>query len=101
MPLFMVKKEVLNGYVLDGRPLSLGDRAREGEKAVFQCGRNVLRGIIVKKEEGSLTDVLRQDNYKKIIPSANDLEEAITYLKSLYGIVEGTFTAYYFTCNIG
>jgi hypothetical protein len=48
------------------------------------------------KEEGSLTDVLRQGNYKKIIPSANDLDEAITYLKSLYGTVEGTFTAYHF-----
>jgi ASC-1-like (ASCH) protein len=55
-----------------------------GDVAVFQSGRNILRGIIVKKEEGSLTDVLREDNYKNIIPSANTLEEAITYFKKLY-----------------
>jgi ASC-1-like (ASCH) protein len=43
-----------------------------------------------------LRTVFRKDNYKNIIPSAQSLEEAITYLKGLYGTVEGTFTAYYF-----
>jgi len=71
-------------------------RARQGDKAVFQCGHSILKGIIVKKEEGSLTDVLRQDNYNRIIPITHGLEEAITCLKGLYGTVEGTFTAYYF-----
>jgi len=42
-------------------------KAKQGDNAVFQCVRNILRGIIVKKEEGSLTDVLRQDNYKFIV----------------------------------
>jgi hypothetical protein len=41
---------------------------------------------MVKKEEGSLTDVLREDNYKNIIPSANTLEEAINY--STYNIIK-------------
>ena len=43
-----------------------------------------------------MTDVLREDNYKNIIPSANTLEEAINYIKKLYGTIEGVFTAYYF-----
>ena len=64
--------------------------------AVFQCGRNILRRKIIKREEGNLTDVLRKDNYKNIIPSANTLEEAINYIKKLYGTTEGVFTAYYF-----
>lgn len=34
---------------------------------------------IIKREQGNLTDVLRQDNYKNIIPSANALKEAINY----------------------
>jgi len=43
-----------------------------------------------------LTHILREDNYNKIIPIANSLQEAIGYLKKLYGSTEGTFTAYYF-----
>ena len=33
--------------------------------------------------EGKLTDVLRKDNYKNIIPSANTLEEAINYINGI------------------
>jgi ASC-1-like (ASCH) protein len=53
------------------------------------------RRKIIKREESSLTDVLREDNYKNIIPSANTLEEAINYIKRLYGTTAGVFTAYY------
>ena len=67
-----------------------------GYVAVFQCGSNILRRKITKREEGDLTDVLREDNYKNIIPSANTLEEVINYIKKIYGTNEGVFTAYYF-----
>jgi len=62
---------------------------RTGHKTIELRRGNILRGIIVKKEEGSKTDVLRQNNYKNIIPSADNLEDAITYLKGLNGTVEG------------
>ena len=65
-----------------------------GDVIVFQCGRNILRRKIIKREEGNLTDLVRQDNYKKIIPSDNILEEAINYIKKLYGTTEGVFTVY-------
>lgn len=68
----------------------------KGSNAVFQCGKHIIRGRIIKKEEGSLTDVLKQDNYKNIVPSAQSLEEATAYLKRLYGTDEGAFTAYSF-----
>ena len=71
-------------------------KAKQGKEAVFLCGRKILRGRIIKKEEGTLTEVLRQDNYEKIIPIANSLEEAIDYLERLYGTTEGIFTAYFF-----
>ena len=70
-------------------------KAKQGNEAVFQCGRKILRGKTIQKR-GSLTEVLREDNCKKIIPSAHSLEEAINYLKELYRTIEGTFTAYYF-----
>ena len=68
---------------------------KKGDVAVFQCGRNILRRKIIKKEEGNLTGVLGKDNYKNIIPLANTLEEAINYVKKLYETTEGVFSAYY------
>jgi len=86
----MVKKEVFEWIRTGQKTIEFRrGRAREGDKEFFQCGRNILRGIIVKKEEGSLTDVLRRDNFKNIIPITHSLEEAITYIKKLYGTIEG------------
>lgn len=55
--------------------------------------------FMVKKEEGSLEDILRQDNYKNIIPIAQSLQEAITYLKKLYGTVEKHSQHIILTCR--
>ena len=71
-------------------------KAKKGNEAVFQCGRNIIRRKITKKEEGVLSEVLREDNFKRIIPIANSLLEAIEYVKKLYKTTEGIFTAYYF-----
>ena len=93
----MVKKEVFEQIRTGQKTNELRRRkAKQGDIAVFQCARNILRGKIIKREEGNLTDVLRKDNYKNIIPSADTLEEAINYIKKLYGTTEGVFTAYYF-----
>ena len=97
LPLFMVRKQVFV-WIMTGRKTIAVRRGKalNGNDAIFQCGRNILRGTIIKKEEGSLTDILRQDTYKNIIPIARTLEEAIIYLKGRFGIDEGTFTAYNF-----
>ncbi len=71
-------------------------KAKKGDEAVFQYGRKILRGKITKREEGSLTEILRNDNYKNIIPTAKSPEMAVAYFKEMYGNIEGTFTAYYF-----
>jgi len=79
MPLFMVKKEVFEWIRTGQKTIELTrGRTREGDKAVFQCGRNALR----------------QDNYKNIIPSAQSLEEAVTYLIGLCGMAEGRFATF-------
>jgi len=82
----MVKKEVFKWIRTGQKNIELRrGRAKKGDTAVFQYGRIFLRRKIIKREEGKLTDVLREDNYKNIIPSANTLEEAINYIKKLYG----------------
>jgi ASC-1-like (ASCH) protein len=70
-------------------------KVQSGETAVFQCGFDILRVPIVKREQGSLAEIVREDTYKLIIPSANSLNEAISYLHQLYGTMDGVFTAYY------
>ncbi len=96
MPLLYAKKEVFQWLksgqktidVRKGQPLN-------GDEAVFQCGRFVLRLRIVGRESGRLGDVVRVDNYKRVIPSAGSLDEALAYFYGLYGDCEGVFTAYH------
>jgi len=96
VPLFMVKKEVFE-WVKSGKKTVEVRRgnARKGEEAVFQCGAHILRLQITKKETGRLDEIVRQDNFKAIIPTANSLDETIRYIQSLYGTTEGVFSAYY------
>ena len=66
-------------------------KAKKGDVAVFQCGRNILRRKIIKREEGNLTNVLRKGNHKNIIPSANTVEEVINYIKELRVLFSSPF----------
>jgi ASC-1-like (ASCH) protein len=95
-PLFQAKKEVY-AWLREGRKtidIRKG-KARRGDIAVFQSGAIHLRLPITKKETGTLAEVIRADNYKQIIPPANSVEDALSYLRGLYTAHNGTFTAYY------
>ena len=59
MPLFMVKKEVFEWIRSGQKNIELRrGKPKKGDVAVFQCGRNILRRKIIKKDEDNLTDVL-------------------------------------------
>jgi len=98
MPLFPAKKEVY-AWLKDGKKTIevRKGQARNGNTAVFQCGASYLRFPIVKRETGKLTEVIRKDNYKQVIPTAECLEEALDYLQTLYCVEGCVFTAYYLT----
>ena len=51
---------------------------------IFQ-GVRFLRMRIVKKETGRLLDVVRSDNFRSVIPSAIVVDDAMNYLRGLYG----------------
>ncbi len=96
MPLLRTKKEVFE-WLREGKKtidIRKGNSQR-GEIAVFEAGPHVLRLKIVRKQSGILTDLVRLDNYRQVIPSAGTLEDAIDYLRRLYGDCDGVFTAYY------
>ena len=40
-------------------------------------------------------DVLRQDNFSGVVPSAAELGDAVNFLRRIYGVYDGVFTAYY------
>ena len=70
---------------------------RGGGKIVFLNGRNEsAKGRIIRVREGKLEEVLNVGNYKKIIPTAENLGEALAFVKKIYPSTEGTFTTYEF-----
>jgi len=100
VPLFLVKKEVFEWVKTGKKTIELRKgKAKSGDQAVFQCSRNLLRGKIVRRDEGNLQTLLQSLNSKQIIPTANSAEEAKAYIKKLYGTTDGTFTAYQFALS--
>jgi hypothetical protein len=96
LPLFFTKKEVFQ-WLIEGKKtidIRKGNPHR-GDTAVFQAGPKNLRMKIVRTQTGSLGEVVRQDNFGRIIPSAHDLGDAFVYVRGLYGGYDGVFTAYY------
>jgi hypothetical protein len=84
LPWFLAKKEVFHW-------LMSGQKTIEVRKS----GPNLWRLKIVKKEVGLISEILRLDNFKAVIPSALEPEDVVRYLRRIYGVCDGVFTAYY------
>lgn len=75
-------------------------KAQNGDNIAFLNGRNEsVKGRILRKQEGTLEDVLNTATYQKIIPTAKNLNEAMAFVKQIYPSTEGTFTTYEFEIN--
>jgi hypothetical protein len=96
VPLFMARKEVFAWLNAGTKTIDVRRGvARNGEVAFFQSGVNCLQLSIVKKETGTLKEVITQENFRSIIPTAKNLGDVISYLQGIYGTDQGVFTAYY------
>ncbi len=96
LPLFFAKKEVFKWLAQCQKTIDIRKgNPKPGDIAIFQSGPHTLKLNIKKKESGQLTEILRLDNYKKVIPSAVGLEDAVDYLRRIYGVYDGVFTAYH------
>jgi len=96
LPLFWAKKEVFDWIMAGKKTIDVRKgKAFRGKIAVFQYGNQYLRPRILQKQTGRLTEILRQDNYKLIVPSAESVNDAMKYLIEIYKTSEGDFTAYY------
>lgn len=96
MPLLLTKKEIFIWLKEGKKTIDVRKgKPRRGDIAYFVSGPNKLQLKIRKKETGSLSEVLRSDNYRFVIPNAETLVEAVSYVRGLYGDCDGVFTAYY------
>ena len=97
-PAFLTKKEVYEWIRTRKKTVELRrGKSQSGEKIAFLNGRNEsVRGRILRKQEGTLEDVLNAGTYKKIIPTAKSLDEAKAFIKQIYPSTEGTFTTHEF-----
>jgi ASC-1-like (ASCH) protein len=96
LPLLYARKEVLNWVKQGHKTIDVRKgKPRRGEIARFQSGPHFVKMRIVGREFGKILDVVRADNYRLVIPSASCLEDAVAYLRGIYGDCEGVFTAYH------
>ena len=96
MPIFRTKKEAFIWLSSGEKTIDVRKgKPRHGEIANVLCGRKVLQLRILSKETGLLTEVINQNNFRLVIPSAPCLNDAFAYLEKLYECRDGIFTAYY------
>ena len=97
LPLLWARKEVYAWIRASQKTIDVRKgKPHIGTVATIQCGKYpALRLQIVKRETGSLAQIITEDNFKFVIPTAKTLKDAIDYLRRIYGTEEGIFTAYH------
>lgn len=98
MPAFLTKKQVYDWVLTGQKTIELRKGpSQNGESIAFLNGkRQCVKGRILRKREGKLDEVLNATTYRKIVPTAKTLNEAVEFIKQLYQSTDGTFTAYEF-----
>jgi ASC-1-like (ASCH) protein len=96
MPFLLAKKEVFLWLKQGKKTIDVRKgNPKPGETAHFQSGPYSLDLRVVRTECGCLGEVVRPDNFRLVIPSAEVLGDAVAYLRRFYGDYDGVFTAYY------
>jgi ASC-1-like (ASCH) protein len=98
MPAFLTKKQVFEWIKTGEKTIELrSGKCLKGDRIAFLNGqRQCVKGRILRKQEGKLEDVLNADTYRKIVPAAKSLDEALAFVKRIYPLSDGTFTTYEF-----
>jgi ASC-1-like (ASCH) protein len=98
MPIFRTKKIVQEWIKSGEKTIELRKgKPLDGDSIIFLSGRGEkVKARIITKNEGKLEEVVNNDTYKKIVPTARNLEEALAFIKGIYPSAEGAFTTYEF-----
>lgn len=94
----LAKKEVYEWLKTGQKTIDVRrGKPRQGERVLFISGPHRLEMQIVDRQSGALSDLIRENNFRQVIPSAGSVDEAVNYLRRIYGDVDGVFTAYFVT----
>ena len=101
MPAFLTKKQVYDWVKTGEKTIELRKgKPQNGDHIAFLNGqRQCVKGRMLRKREGKLDEILNATTYRKIVPIAKTLDEAVEFVKQLYQSTDGTFTAYEFQLN--
>jgi hypothetical protein len=96
LPFLLAKREVFL-WLKEGKKTIDVRRGnpKPGEIARFQCGPYSTELKVVRSATGPLLELVCEDNFRLVIPSAACLADAFAYLRGIYGSLDGVFTAYY------
>ena len=84
MPLFRVYKDIFECIADGSKTIEVRTRLLEGDTAVFQCGRSILRKKIARRQEFNLDDGFLEKNWKLMMPGAANLQSARERLTGIF-----------------
>jgi ASC-1-like (ASCH) protein len=98
MPAFLTKKQVYEWIRTGEKTIELRKgRPLNGDCIVFLNGqKQCVKGRILRRQEGALHEVLHAGTYRRIVPTAKNVDEALAFVRQIYPLTDGTFTAYEF-----
>jgi ASC-1-like (ASCH) protein len=98
MPAFLTKRQVYDWIRSGEKTIELrSGKSVKGDTITFLNGRcQTVKARILRKREGRLEDLVNTVTYRKIVPTAKSLDEAMAFVMGIYPLAEGTFTTYEF-----
>jgi len=98
MPVFRTKKQVYQWIKRGEKTIELrSGKSLNGDNITFLSGRGqTIKARILRRQEGKLEDLLNAATFRKIVPSAKSLDEALTFVREIYPLADGMFTTYEF-----
>ena len=98
MPAFLTKRQVFEWIRSGEKTIELrSGKSLDGENITFISGRGqTVKARILRKQEGKLEDLLNLATFRKIVPTAKSLDEALAFVRAIYPLSNATFTTYEF-----
>jgi ASC-1-like (ASCH) protein len=91
----LAKKEVLEWLKSGQKTIDVRKGSpKQGDRVLFVSGPHKLEMKIVGCQSGRFSELIRADNFRLVVPSAESVEAAWAYLGRFYGDYDGVFTAY-------
>lgn len=88
--LFLTKKKYIDAIMSGEKKVDLRradgpwKKTKAGDRAVFVCGRDVVRKTVKEVIKGNLGEITSKVSYKEIVPWAKDGEDFLRNIREIY-----------------